>query len=116
MQVQRESAKSLSQASSIDSNQQAKKKRNNAVTRDERGNEKGVVKKKAGGRERKTRATPHGRVVIDIKRAACRAARLRRWVSSCWLAIVITRCREHMRRGWTMASSHEESGTKHGDE
>lgn len=72
----------LSQAPRVDSNQQAKKKRNNTVTREERGNEKGVVKKREG--KRKTWAT-RTRVVIDIKRAACRAARLRRgFVLACY--------------------------------
>lgn len=48
----------LSQAPRVDSNQQAKKKRNNAVTRDERGNEKGMVKKR--GREgEKNAGYPH---------------------------------------------------------
>lgn len=32
-------------------------------------------------------------------------------VGSCRPAIVITRCREHTRRGWTMALCHEGNGT-----
>lgn len=47
----------LSQALRVDSNQQAKKKRNNTVTREERGNEKGVVKKQE--RERKNAVYSH---------------------------------------------------------
>lgn len=97
----------LSQAPPVDNNQQAKKKRNNVVTCEERGNEKGMMKKRE--REKKTRVTPARGLlsILNEPRVALRDST----VGSCWLAIVITRCREHTRRGWTMASSHEESGT-----
>lgn len=85
----------LSQAPPVDSNQQAKKKRNNAVTREERNDEKGIMKKRE--REKKTRVTPARGLlsILNEPRVALRDST----VGSCWLAIVITRCREHMRRG-----------------